>query len=331
MNHRKQVLRLAIPSDGALHESTLMFLRSCGLGVLRPNSRRYTAAIPALDGVTVLFQRGSDITSKVEEGSADMGIVGHDRYLDSRREGGDAIIVIDTLGYGNSRLVLGVPDSWVDVSSLADLAELSVEMREEGRDIRVATKYPRLVERFLLGNGVNYFTLVQSSGTLEAAPTMGFADVIADITESGVTMRENHLKNVHGGTIMTSSACLIGNKALLAADPDKLRLARAMAELMEGRLQSQEFYSVTANMRGENPEEIACYVFKSAEISGLRGPTIAKVYTPDGQDWYAVTVVVQKDKLLDAVAHLRRVGGSVTVSQPSYVFGSACEAHARLG
>ena len=331
MNHREQVLRLAIPSDGALHESTLMFLRSCGLGVLRPNSRRYTAAIPALDGVTVLFQRGSDITSKVEEGSADMGIVGHDRYLDSRREGGDAIIVIDTLGYGNSRLVLGVPDSWVDVSSLADLAELSVEMREEGRDIRIATKYPRLVERFLLGNGVNYFTLVQSSGTLEAAPTMGFADIIADITESGVTMRENHLKNVHGGTIMTSSACLIGNKALLVADPEKLRLAKAMAELMEGRLQSQEFYSVTANMRGENPEEIAGYVFKSAEISGLRGPTIAKVYTPDGQDWYAVTVVVQKDKLLDAVAHLRRVGGSVTVSQPSYVFGSACEAHARLG
>ena len=331
MNHQAPVLRLAIPSDGALHESTLMFLRSCGLGVVRPNSRRYTAAIPALDGVAVLFQRGSDITSKVEEGSTDMGIVGHDRYLDSRREGGDAIIVIDTLGYGNSQLVLAVPDSWVDVSSLADLAELSVEMREEGRDIRIATKYPRLVERFLLGNGVNYFTLVQSSGTLEAAPTMGFADIIADITESGVTMRENHLKNVHGGTIMTTSACLIGNKALLSADPEKLRLAKGMAELMEGRLQSQEFYSVTANMQGENPEEIAGYVFRHAEIAGLRGPTIAKVYTPDGGDWYAVTVVVQKDKLLDAVAHLRRVGGSVTVSQPSYVFGSACEAHARLG
>ncbi len=331
MNHKAPVLRLAIPSDGALHESTLMFLRSCGLGVVRPNSRRYTAAIPALDGVAVLFQRGSDITSKVEEGSTDMGIVGHDRYLDSRREGGDAIIVIDTLGYGNSQLVLAVPDSWVDVSSLADLAELSVEMREEGRDIRIATKYPRLVERFLLGNGVNYFTLVQSSGTLEAAPTMGFADIIADITESGVTMRENHLKNVHGGTIMTTSACLIGNKALLSADPEKLRLAKGMAELMEGRLQSQEFYSVTANMQGENPEEIAGYVFRHAEIAGLRGPTIAKVYTPDGGDWYAVTVVVQKDKLLDAVAHLRRVGGSVTVSQPSYVFGSACEAHARLG
>ena len=64
MTQEKTALRLAIPSDGALYESTLMFLRSCGIGVLRTNLRRYTAQIPTLPGVTVLFQRGSDITSK---------------------------------------------------------------------------------------------------------------------------------------------------------------------------------------------------------------------------------------------------------------------------
>ncbi len=330
MVHKNPILRLAIPSDGALHESTLMFLRSCGIGVLRSNPRRYIAEIPSLPGVTVLFQRGSDITSKVEDGSADMGIVGHDRFLESRREGGDSIIVIDNLGFGHCELVLGVPDAWIDVTSLADLADLSMELREEGRDIRIATKFPRLVERFLLGNGVNYFTLVQSSGTLEAAPAMGFADIIADITESGATMRENRLKSIHGGSIMASDACLIGNHALLTADAEKLKLAKAMAELMEGRLQSQEFYSITANMRGEAPEEIARYVLKHADISGLRGPTISKVYSHDGEGWYAVTVIVQKDRLLDAVAHLRRIGGSVTVSQPNYVFDSECRAHARL-
>ncbi len=195
-------LRIAIPSDGALYDPTLTFLRSCGLPVVRGNSRRYTALIPTLPGASVLFQRTSDITLKVEEGSADIGVVGYDRFLEVRREGGAAGVVIDSLGFGGCELVLGVPDSWVDVSSLADLADLSMEFRSQGRDLRIATKFPRLVERFLLKNGVNFFSLVHSSGTLEAAPVMGFADIIADISSSGTTMRENRLKQINGGSIL---------------------------------------------------------------------------------------------------------------------------------
>ena len=330
MTDFNSTLRIAIPSDGALHETTLMFLRSCGIGVLRTNLRRYTAEIPALPGVTVLFQRGSDITSKVEEGSTDLGIVGHDRFLESGRENGDSIVILDKLGFGQCELVLGMPDSWVDVTSLADLADLSMEFREDGRTLHVATKFPRLVERFLLKNGINYFSLVQSSGTLEAAPAMGFADIIADISESGVTMSENRLKTIHGGSIMTSEACLIGNLTLLKSNKEKMNKARAMAELMEGKLSSQEFYSVTANMKGESPEEVANYVIEHSEISGLRGPTIAKVYTSSENDWYAVTIIVEKGKLFAAVQHLRRIGGSVTVSQPDYVFDSECRVQSRL-
>ena len=324
-------LRLAVPSDGALHEPTLMFLRACGIGVLRTNLRKYTADIPTLPGVTVLFQRSADITPKVEEGSAEMGLVGLDRFLEMRREGGDTNIVIESLGFGHCELVIGVPDSWIDVTSLADLADLSMEFREEGRDLRIATKYPRLVERFLLSNGVSYFSLVQSSGTLEAAPAMGYADIIADISSSGATMRENRLKPVDGGSILTSESCLISNRALLAADQGKLGRARALVEIIVAHLQSQDFYSITANMKGEAPEEVAAYVLQHTEISGLTGPTISKVYTPDGEGWYAVTVIVEKERLLAAVEHLRRIGGSsVTVSQPNYVFQSECEALTRL-
>lgn len=331
MMEESSALRLAIPSDGPLYEPMLMFLRSCGIGVLRTNLRKYTADMPALPGVTVLFQRSADITQKVEEGSADMGIVGIDRYLEIRRDDGDTNIVIESLGFGHCELVIGVPDSWVDVISLADLADLSVEFREDGRDLRIATKYPRLVERFLLSNGVNFFSLVQSSGTLEVAPAMGYADVIADISSSGATMRENRLKPVHGGSILTSEACLIGNRRLLAADEAKLGRAKALVELIEAHLQSQEYYSITANMRGESPEEIASYVLRHADIAGLRGPTISKVYTREGEGWYAVTVIVEKDRLLAAVEQLRQIGGSsVTVSQPSYVFKSECQAHTRL-
>ena len=328
---RPPVLRLAIPSDGALHEPTLMFLNSCGIGVLRANLRRYTAEIPALPGVTVLFQRSGDITLKVEEGSAEMGIVGFDRFLEMRRGGGDTGVVIERLGFGHCELVLGVPDSWVDVGSLADLADLSMEFREEGRDLRIATKYPRSVERFLLVNGVNYFSLVQSSGNLEAAPAIGYADIIADISSSGTTMRENRLKPIHGGSILTSEACLISNRVLLGADYAKLDRAKALLEIVEAHLESQGFYSITANMRGEAAEDIAANILENSDISGLRVPTISKVYTRDGESWYGVTVIVERAKMLEAVEHLRRIGGtSVTVSQPSYVFQSECRAHARL-
>ena len=82
MNSKKtngNALRLVLPSDGDLHEPTLNFMKDCGLAVRRPSARRYTAYIPAVPGIEVLFQRTADITQKVEEGSAEVGITGLDR------------------------------------------------------------------------------------------------------------------------------------------------------------------------------------------------------------------------------------------------------------
>ena len=324
-------LRLAVPSDGALHDPALAFLSACGIGVLRSNLRTYTAEIPALAGVVVHFQRSVDIPAQVEEGTVDMGIVGIDRIFEQGREGGNTGVVIEELGFGQCRLVLGVPDSWVDVDTVGDLADLAIDFRQKGMELRVATKSPRLVERFLLANGIKYFAVVHSSGALEAAPGLGFADIVADIMTTGATMRENRLKTVQGGSILTSEACLIGNRSVLAAEPDKLESAKRLVEIIEGHLRSLEYYSVTANMRGEGPEQIAGRLLQHSEISGLRGPTISRVYTADGEGWYAVTLIIEKEKLLGAVDHLRRIGGhSVTVSRPDYVFQSECAAIERL-
>ena len=327
----KDLVTLAIPSDGALFQPTQDFLKSCGLSVYRNNLRRYTAEIPTLPGIRVLFQRSADITAKVEDGSADMGIVGLDRYLELSREGGTTNIVMDNLGFGQCQLVIGLPDSWVDVTSLADLADVSMEFRQGGGELKIVTKYPRLVERYLLRNGINFFSMVQSSGTLEAAPAMGFADIIVDVSESGTTMRENRLKTIDGGSILSSSACLIGNYESFGTNSIKLDSAKKLVDMVEAYLRSQNFYSVTANIRGETPADIAKYVLDIPEITGLTGPTVSKVYSSDGESWFAVTVIVEKSILLDAVARIRNVGGSsVTVSRPNYVFQSDCEAHKRL-
>lgn len=317
------MLRFAIPSSGNLYQPALEFLKTCGISVSRPNPRKYAAEIPALPGVVVHFQRQSDIPMKVEDGIADVGIVGQDGFLERRREGGDAEIIVERLGFAQSELVIQVPDSWVDVTSVADLVDLAMEFRQQGTQLQVATKYPRMTEKFLLVNGVNFATLIPSSGTLEISPAMGSADIITDISSTGATMRANRLKTIYGGTVVQSEACLIGNRSRIASDPEKLGPSIALVERIEAYQNSQNFYSVTANIRGKDEDSIARYVLDHADISGLRGPTISKVHTKDDAGWYAVTVIVEKRKLLDAVMRLREIGGtSVTVTQPSYVFHS---------
>lgn len=331
MNYDNTTLNLAIPSDGAIHEPTLSFLSSCGVAVLRPNSRKYTADMPTLPGVTVMFQRNSDITGKVEDGTAALGIVGLDRFLEIRQEGSNTDIVIEKLGFGQCELVIGVPDSWIDVTSLGDIGDLSMQFREKGTDIKIATKYPRLLHQFLLSNGVTYFSLVESSGTLEAAPAMGYADIIADISSTGTTMKENGLKLIKGGAILSSEACLIANYDVLPKDSKKLALAKSLIDFIEAHLKSRELYSVTTNMKGDTADSIADHILKKTKITGLRGPTISKVYTQNDEGWFAVTIIVDKKRLLDTVRDLRNIGGtSVTVSQPNYVFQTECNAHSTL-
>ncbi len=324
-------LRLALPSSGALQHPTMSFMRSCGLTVSRPNDRRYIARIPSVPNVTVMFQRSSDITGKIDEGGVDLAIVGKDQFLENRREDGDTRIIIEELGFGRSSLVIAVPDSWVDVDSISDLAEISVEFRARGQDLRVATKYPRLIGRHLLANGVNYFSVIRSSGALEAAPAMGFADIIGDITESGTTIRENRLKEIDGGTVMKSEACVVSRKMNGSNESEVLETARLLLEMMEAHLHAGGYFEVTANMKGETDAEIAEYVMKHADTSGLRGPTISTVFNPEGEGWFAVTVMVEEERLLSAVTRLREIGGSsVRVSKPHYLFQSECRSYSRL-
>ncbi|MBI4311630.1 MAG: ATP phosphoribosyltransferase [Chloroflexi bacterium] len=324
-------LRLALPSDGEMYESTLGFFKECGMGVSRGNSRQYTGKVGAVPGVQVLFQRVADITGKVEEGSADVGVVGLDRYSEAHVDDGDALVIYDDLGYSQCELVLAVPAAWVDVAEMADMADLSLEFREKGRDLRVATKYPRLTQRYFFARGINYFTIVQSSGTLEAAPLMGFADVIVDISATGTTLRENQLKTIADGTLLRSQSCLIGNRRSLAASPAKQELSRRLIERMEGYLEARHYFSVTANVRGDSPEQVARAILERKDLAGLRGPTVAQVYTPEGEDWYAVTVVVPQSRLQDALDYLREIGGiGVSVLQPRYVYHGASPVFQRL-
>ncbi len=259
-------LRLALPSTGALFEGTSKLFSDCGLSIRRANSRRYTADVPQLPGVDVLFQRQSDITIEIDGGSADIGIVGLDRFYESRLERGETVLIHKDLDFGNSKLVIAVPDVWLDVTSMADLADIALEFRSKGRDLRIASKYQRLVKRFLNQNDVNYVSMVHVSGGLEAAPVIGYADVIADITATGRTLRENDLRILIDGTVMESQSVMVGNARTLANDQNKLQNIREILGKIDANLRTRDNQSISAKIEGQSEGETAPQPIQQREL-----------------------------------------------------------------
>lgn len=329
------MLRFALPSKGNGYDGSLALLESCGLRVVRANPRQYTATLRGLPNTEVLLHRPSDIVEKVANGTIDLGITGQDLVTEQRGDDPDLLQIYDDLGFWRVELVFAVPQGWLDVSSWQDLADLAVELRGQGRRLRIATKYPETVRRFCMSHGITFFELVDSQGATEAAPSLGYADMIADITETGSAIRENRLKIV-GGPIMQSQAVLVGSRRTLRGDQAKLGLVRQLLELIEARRRGRLFYSLTANLPGDSVEAVGRLVTSRVELAGLQGPTIAPVWSKfaasgAAPQWYAVNVVVPQDELLPAIDHLRNYGAvSVSTVQVQHVFHAQSEAYARL-
>jgi ATP phosphoribosyltransferase len=297
------------------------------LKVSRPNDRQYVGHISALPEVEVIFQRASDIFTKVQEGSVDLGITGYDVFKEESAGYNHVIDIYPELGFGRCELVLAVPDSWIDVVSMADLADLTLDFREnKGRNLRIVTKYPNLTRAWLKKHQIVHFSLVDANGALEAAPKMGYADMIADVSSTGTTLRENRLKPITGAPMLKSQACMIANKRLLQADKRKQEITKLILDSIEAQLEAKKFTSITANIQGESADAVGKRLVQNAdlaELAGRRGPTVAKVYSDREPNWYAVTIVVRQTQWRTAVNYLRQLGGTdITVFAPNYIFGS---------
>lgn len=320
-----QRVTLALPSKGAIAEPTLNFLRDCGLRVDKPNPRQYTGTLPAIPNVDVLFQRVTDVVYKVADGTAHLGIAGLDVVREHPHE--NLMVIHEDLRYGQCKLLVAVPEAWVDVESMTDLVDVALDFREYNRrNLRVATTYTNLARRYLHEQGIHHFTLVNAEGAIEAAPTIGYADVIIDLAQTGTTLRENHLKALPDGVIVDSQACLIGNAEALRKRPEALEATRVLAEYIDAALYGRNYYQVTVNIRGESAEDVARKVAENPLTRGLQGPTVAPIYSPNGDSgpWFTVTIVVSGDNLLRAAEHLRCIGAAQSVVVPArYVFHEA--------
>lgn len=316
MNQRP--LRLSIPSKGRLAEDSLDFLAACGFEVYKPNPRQYEATIPSVPGLTVLFQRPADIVISVRNGSVDFGITGLDVLAEYRDPNGSILPLHSALGFGACTLEVIAPDTWVGVERMADLAQKQAALR---RPLRVATKFPNAAAPFFAQHGLSDVNFIAAEGTLEIAPTIGYADLITDLVSTGTTLRDNHLKRLEDGQILSSQACLIANRNALQKKPGALAVAKTLLEYIVAHLRARAAVSVFVNMRGESPEAIARNMFTQKVIGGLQGPTLSPVITRQSKQWYAAHLVVRKDQLAQAIAELRSIGGSgVVVAPVTYIF-----------
>ena len=313
-----QTIRLSLPSKGRLEIDALDFLSAAGLRVFKPNPRQYQAEVPALPKLGIIFQRPADIVVSVRQGSVDFGITGMDVIEEKRGPNGDILILHDSLGFGYCALSLAVPESWENVRDIASLKKYSQTL---DHPLRVATKFPFLAERFLSKHGIPHM-LISAEGTLETAPTIGYADMISDLVSSGQTLKDNRLRALRDGVIQPSQAALIANRKTLQNNPDALEMARRLLEYIEAHLRAEENLLVIANMRGESPEAIEKKMFEETTVGGLQGPTISPVIVHDTkQKWFSVSIVVRHADLAHAITELRTIGGSgIIVSPVTYIF-----------
>lgn len=321
-------IRIALPSKGRMEGETLEFLANCGLRVNKTNPRQYTATIPALPGVVVMFMRPRDIPVSVASGDIDLGITGYDTVYDAfGGETDELMLVHDALEYGQCVLVLAVPTEWTEVHSLDDLAAKAAQ-----HELRVASKYKNSVTRFLDENGISGVRVVSADGALEAAPSIGYADFIADITSSGTTLRENNLRSLEDGTIVESQAVLIGNRAALATRSAVLAATEQLLEFIEAYMHAHGKYMIFANMRADTIDEVARLVLGQPDLGGLQWPTISPLATQaSAGQWWSVSIVVSHSRLYPAIQQFRTIGGSgVVVTPVSYIFEERPERCRRL-
>jgi len=308
-------------------EDTLALLKDCQLNVVKPNPRQYVASISQLPDLEVWFQRASDVVRKMIYGDVDLGIVGHDMLAEIGAYDPDLVVVHDALGFGQCHLALGVPQGgkFADVHSLDDLRSMPWS---EASPIRVVTGYQNIARKYFQDKGFQHVKLLSADGALEAAPAMGSADIILDLVSTGVTLRENNLREIEGGKIMESQGVLVASRSALLGRPELLPLCRELIERLEAHLVAENYYSVIANMRGETAEEVASKLLQSELLKGLQGPTVSPVYTADTSSpfgakvgLYAAVACIHKKKLYPAVKEFRRLGGSGVLVQPmTYVF-----------
>jgi len=268
-------LRIAIQKSGRLYEDSVQLLKECGIDLRNVKDRLKTESdnFP----LEIFFLRDDDIPQYVEDGVADIGIVGENVLYEKNKKAA----IVEKLGFGKCRLSVAIPriQQYEGIQSL------------QGK--RIATSYPYLVNEFLTKNNVQA-EIHEISGSVEIAPGIGLADVVADLVSSGSTLLMNGLKEVE--VLLQSQAVLIRNNDLNA---EQLKLVEKLVFRIRAVKKAKHNKYILLNAPNDKIQEIISL------LPGMKSPTVLPLAE---EGWSSVHSVLSEDTFWDIIEQLKAAG-----------------------
>ena len=271
-------IKIAIPSKGRISEPSINILEKAGLGLIDKNNRKLISKT-FNENIEVMFARASDIPKFVNNGVADMGITGVDLINESEAEVAELL----DLRFGQTKLVLAAPEE-SDIKSTDDITE----------DMIVATEFPVLTRKYLNEKGLD-LKIIKLSGSTEAAPFIGIADLITDLTSTGTTLKMNHLKIIDN--ILDSTIKLIANKESLET---RSELIEAVSTSIKGVLDADRKKLIMMNVKDDDLNNV------KKVMPSMGGLTISEVLS--NEKTVAVQAVIDEKEVFELVNDLRNAG-----------------------
>lgn len=268
-------LKIAIQKNGRLSEKSLELLKSCGIQLslgdrnLKANSNNFP--------IEVLFLRDDDIPQYVEQGVADIGILGENEVWEKDK----AVNTIKKLGFATCKLSLAIPkDEFYN-----DLTYFNNK--------KIATSYPKILSSFFKEKNITV-EIEEISGSVEIAPGIGLAGAIFDIVSTGSTLLMNGLKEVE--IVTYSTAVLISKRNLSDA---KQQILDKLVFRIDAVKAAEENKYILLNAPKTAVENI------SAILPGMKSPTVVPL---SEAGWVSIHSVVKEDDFWNVIDKLKQAG-----------------------
>ena len=271
-------IKIAVPSKGRISEPSINILEKAGLGLVDKNNRKLISKT-FNENIEVMFARASDIPEFVNDGVADMGITGVDLIKENEA---DVEELLD-LRFGQTKLVLAAPEE-SNINSVEDITQ----------DMKVATEFPVLTKKYFESKGLD-MKIVKLSGSTEAAPFIGIADLITDLTSTGTTLKMNHLKIID--VILDSTIKVIANKDSVN---DKKELIESVSTSIKGVLDADRKKLIMMNVKNRDLDKV------KEVMPSMGGLTISEVLS--NEKTVAVQAVIDEKQVFELVNDLRNAG-----------------------
>ena len=276
-----KTLKIAIQKSGRLNEKSVELLKNCGLNF--ENSKSSLISPVSNFPLEILFLRDDDIPEYVQDGIADLGIVGENVIEETEVK----VSYLQRLGFGKCSLKIAVPNN----NSIESIAQL------HGKSI--ATTYPVILGKYLKAQGITS-DIRTISGSVEISPGLGLSDAICDLVSTGGTLKSNGLKPF--ADVMSSEAVLIGSKGSESND-----LVQELIQRIQSVLRAKETKYVVLNVERKNLDTVI------ALLPGVKSPSVVPLAEAN---WVAIHTVIPERDFWDRISQLKQAGAQGIVVMP---------------